>query len=107
MVQGRGPFGRETALDMPAPYDVAAWYYEGRAAIAQDAGILRRLIEAVGWTNDLWPSQWAQWYSVALGFRPDLVLELGRGRGNSTAVFTQAASASRSSASVTAATGRW
>src|SRR5262249_29991696 len=37
------------------------------------------------------PPQWAQWYSVALGFKPDLILELGRDRGNSTSLFTQAA----------------
>jgi hypothetical protein len=54
--------------------------------------VLRRLIEAVGWQNDLAPAQWAQWYSVALGFAPDLIIELGRGYGNSTALFAQAAS---------------
>jgi len=90
-----GPFaataGRDTTKDQRTRFDVAQWYYEGRDRVAADATILRRLIEAVDWTNDLWPSQWAQWYSVALGFRPDLILELGRGRGNSTALFCQAA----------------
>ena len=85
--------GRDVAKDQPQPYDVARWYYEHRHRIAADSGILRALISAVDWTNDLWPSQWAQWYSVALGFKPDLILELGRGRGNSTALFCQAAAA--------------
>ena len=53
--------------------------------------MLRQLIEAVDSICDLEPPQWAQWYSVALGFAPGLIVELGRGHGNSTAVFTQAA----------------
>jgi SAM-dependent methyltransferase len=87
---GSGPFGRRLDVTLTS-FDVGRWYYDSRLQIAQDAAILRQLIEAVAWTNDLWPSQWAQWYSVALGFKPDLILELGRGRGNSTAVFVQAA----------------
>ncbi len=85
-----GVTGRDAGGDRQPP-DIAAYYYEQRAAIAADAPLLRRLIAAVDWTNDLAPAQWAQWYSVALGFAPDLIVELGRGRGNSTALFTQAA----------------
>lgn len=84
--------GRDVTKDRP-PFDVAQAYYEQRKRIAADAPLLRELIAGVDWTNDLTPPQWAQWYSVALGFRPDLILELGRGRGNSTAVFCQAAAA--------------
>jgi len=83
--------GRDIANDAPERFDVARWYYEARRRVAVDAGVLRQLITAVDWTNDLWPSQWAQWYSVVLGFRPDLILELGRGKGNSTALFCHAA----------------
>jgi hypothetical protein len=83
--------GRDVTKDQPAPFDVARAYYEQRQRVAVDAPLLRQLIAAVDWTNDLTPPQWAQWYSVALGFQPDLILELGRGRGNSTAVFCQAA----------------
>jgi hypothetical protein len=101
MVNGRmsppEPFatvrGRDTTKDEPGRFDIARWYYDARSHVAADAAILRQLIAAVDWTNDLSPSQWAQWYSVALAFRPDLILELGRGRGNSTAVFCQAAAA--------------
>jgi len=82
--------GRDINLDQK-PFDVARCYYDQRAQVAQDAGILRQLMDAVDWANDLAPSQWAQWYSVALGFAPTLIVELGRGRGNSTALFTQAA----------------
>jgi hypothetical protein len=72
--------------------DIARAYYDQRSAIAGDAPVLRALIEAVAAPNDLSSTQWAQWYSVACAYKPDLILELGRGRGNSTAVFAQAAS---------------
>src|SRR5207245_8129591 len=75
----------------PGPFDIARFYYDQRFRIADDVPVLRQLIEAVNSTYDLAPPQWAQWYSVALGFAPDLIVELGRGHGNSTAVFTQAA----------------
>lgn len=82
--------GRDVTKDRPAPCDVASAYYEQRRRIAADAPLLRRLMAAVDCRNDLRPAQWAQWYGVALAFQPELVLELGRGRGNSTALFCQA-----------------
>ncbi len=72
--------------------DVARWYFDGREALASNGARLRQLIAAVNSPNELSSFQWAQWYAVALGFRPDLILELGRGRGNTTALFTEAAS---------------
>lgn len=91
----RKPFavitGRDSSKDQPPSFDVARSFYDERHRVAEDLGTLRQLIAAVDWTNDLTPPQWAQWYGVALGYRPDLVLELGRGRGNSTALFCQAA----------------
>jgi hypothetical protein len=96
MIASLKPFaeipGRDVAKDQPPSFDVARFYYEQRFRIADDLAALRRLIEAVNWPNDLAPPQWAQWYGVALGFKPDLILELGRGYGNSTALFAQAAS---------------
>jgi hypothetical protein len=83
--------GRDIAKDRPAPFDIARFYYDQRFRIADDAVRLRQLIAAVDCPGDLGSAQWAQWYSVALGFEPDLIVELGRGYGNSTAVFAQAA----------------
>jgi hypothetical protein len=54
--------------------------------------MLKALAAAINAEYDLTRAQWAQWYSVALGFRPDLIVELGRSKGNSTALFCQAAS---------------
>jgi hypothetical protein len=86
-----GVAGRDVSRDRPLTFDAARCYYEQRECVAAGASVLRQLIAAVDWTNDLTAPQWAQWYSVALGFQPDLILELGRGRGNSTALFCQAA----------------
>jgi hypothetical protein len=83
--------GRDASKDVPPPFDIARFYYEQRQAIAGDAVRLRQLIAAVDCPGDLGSAQWAQWYSVVLGFEPDLILELGRGYGNSTAMFAQAA----------------
>lgn len=83
--------GRDAARDRPCTFDVAQCYYDQRHLIAEDAPLLRELIAAVNGPGDLGPAQWAQWYSTAVGFEPDLIVELGRGRGNSTAVFAQAA----------------
>jgi len=83
--------GRAVEKDQPPDLDIARYYYEQRASIAEDADILNALIAAIDAEHDLAPPMWAQWYSVALGFRPDLILELGRAKGNSTAVFCQAA----------------
>lgn len=84
--------GRDTSSDPALPVDVAAAYYEQRNTVAEDRNLLLALIGAVGRESDLWPYQWAQWYSTTLSFKPDLVIELGRGNGNSTALFCQAAS---------------
>ena len=73
-------------------FDIAGYYYQQRHRIVEDAGILNALIDATRAGHDLTPNQWAQWYSVALGFQPDLIVELGRAKGNSTALFCQAAS---------------
>src|SRR3989442_2608248 len=83
--------GRDATKDRAAEFDIARFYYDQRVSLAEDAGMLNALIGATRAEYDLAPPQWAQWYSVALGFRPDLILELGRSKGNSTALFCQAA----------------
>jgi hypothetical protein len=82
--------GRDAAHDEPT-FDVARCFYDQRQALVADAPRLAALRDAVGWSGDLTFPQWLQWYALALGYQPDLILELGRGRGNSTALFTQAA----------------
>ena len=47
--------------------------------------------EAVGELTHLSSFQWAQLAAMALEYQPDLIIELGRGKGNSTCVFTEAA----------------
>ena len=92
----RRPFhqngGPDRTKDRAPEFDIARYYYEQRRTIAQDAAFLQTLMTAIDAAYDLTPAQWSQWYSVALGFRPDLIVELGRSKGNSTAVFCQAAS---------------
>jgi hypothetical protein len=51
---------------------------------------LIELRTAVGWPGDLSLAQWLHIYGITREFKPDLVLELGRGYGNSTTAFTQA-----------------
>ena len=69
----------------------ATAFYSQRNSIAEDADELRELSKLINWPNDLSLGQACHWYAVALEYKPDLILELGRGMGNSTAIFTQAA----------------
>ena len=68
-----------------------------KALLAQRSFLLEtkdewlRLAEAVGRPTDLAPFQWGQLAAFALEFKPDLILELGRGVGNSTALFLEVA----------------
>jgi hypothetical protein len=84
--------GRDVTKDRSPGFDIGGAYYEQRNAIAEDAAVLNALIAAINSQNDLSPVQWAQWYSVVLSFAPELIVELGRAKGNSTALFCQAAS---------------
>jgi hypothetical protein len=61
-----------------------------RFELARSKEELQILYEAVDRPVDLPFSQWLQLYAMTLDFAPDLVIELGRGRGNSTCVFTTA-----------------
>jgi len=70
---------------------LAQAYWNQREALAAARERLLALATAIDWPNDLLPYQWGQLYAMALEFKPDLVLELGRGYGNSTCVFTEAA----------------
>ncbi|MBC7812398.1 MAG: hypothetical protein H7175_14675 [Burkholderiales bacterium] len=67
----------------------ALWNQRHNTAPLRDR--LDVLSQAVNWANDLTLYQWTQLFSFTLEFRPTLILELGRGYGNSTAVYTEAA----------------
>lgn len=66
-------------------------FWTQRAALADASKRLHDLIRAVGRPGDLTAHQWATLFSFSLDFKPDLILELGRGYGNSTCVFTEVA----------------
>jgi len=65
-------------------------YWRQRAALQERLDRLRALRHAVGSGHDLTPPQWAQLVALVLDYAPDLVIEIGRGRGNSSCVFTEA-----------------
>lgn len=50
---------------------------------------IENLIQSVGRNGDLYPSQWIQLITFIYEFRPDFILELGRGYGNSTCAFNE------------------
>ena len=52
---------------------------------------LIKLAKEIDWINDLSLAQYAQLFITATEFNPDLIIEVGRGFGNSTAVLTEAA----------------
>jgi len=66
-------------------------YWNHRHALAEFRPRAEELQQAVDRVGDLSPCQWAQLFVMALEFKPGLILELGRGIGNSTCVFTEAA----------------
>ena len=51
------------------------------------------LREVVDWPGDLFLEQWLRLYDRAVSAEPDLLIEIGRGYGNSTVVLTDAAHA--------------
>jgi hypothetical protein len=71
--------------------DLAAAVFEQRDALAAAQPRLGELRQRVGRPVDMAPLDWSLFYALALAFQPDRIVELGRGFGNSTAVFTQAA----------------
>src|SRR5579871_2364551 len=69
----------------------AAAYWNQRHTLAASRDRILALRDAVDHGCDLHPHQWAQLMATALEFAPDLIIELGRGKGNSTAAFSEAA----------------
>ena len=77
--------------EMSRLYSPAKAYWNQREKIVLSRDRLLKLSQAVGRPGDLSPSQWAQIMVFAMEFKPDIILELGRGYGNSTCVFTEVA----------------
>jgi hypothetical protein len=66
-------------------------YWNQREKLASLSTRILELSTAIDQQSDMLPYQWAQLIATVLEFRPQVIIELGRGRGNSTAAFTQAA----------------
>jgi hypothetical protein len=60
-----------------------------REAVEERFALMHRLVDSP--PLDLPIENWTELYDLTLAFRPDVILELGRGWGNSTCVFTEAA----------------
>jgi FkbM family methyltransferase len=67
---------------------VACWNQRHVIATLRDRILM--LSRAVDRPTDLLPFQFAQLMSAAMDYHPDVIIELGRGRGNSTCAFTEA-----------------
>lgn len=76
-------------MTMPATPARACW--NQRHALQAAGPRLQALQKGVNSPGDLSSFQWGQLFSFAMEFAPNLILELGRGYGNSTCVFTEAA----------------
>ena len=72
-------------------FDLAGALHERRSDLVEAAPGLVRLRDAVASPANLRLGTWFQLFGSTLSYRPSLVLELGRGLGNSTTVFTAAA----------------
>lgn len=79
-------------------FDPGTHYYSFRQRLADRKDFIQALGVAVGDTSSLNLYQWAQLMCAFWGFKPDVVLELGRGWGNSTCAFLEAIHASGSKA---------
>lgn len=68
-------------------------YWEERSLLAEHADRLRALATAVDDPTSLNRPQWGQLFSIVAAFKPRLIIEIGRGFGNSTCAFAEAAAA--------------
>jgi hypothetical protein len=71
--------------------ELAAALWNQRHRILEAKDRLVQLRAAVNWQGDLDLATWVQLYAFCLEFNPDLIIELGRGYGNSTCIFTETA----------------
>jgi FkbM family methyltransferase len=66
-------------------------FWRQREMLRNSKQRIKDLSAAIGRPSDFSLVQWAQIAAFTQEFRPDLILELGRGEGNSTACFTEVA----------------
>ena len=83
--------GSKPSLTALSPLTPGQALWNQREAIADLKDRFKVLSTAVGRTTDLNLYQWAEFAAFALEFRPDLIVELGRGLGNSTCCFIEVA----------------
>jgi hypothetical protein len=72
-------------------FSPAKAYWNQRKVLSSMRDRINALSDAVDHKTDLFPFQLAQLMSSALEFQPELIIELGRGKGNSTCGFTEVA----------------
>ena len=72
-------------------FDAGQALWNQRQHVYQNRARLQKLAKAVNWISDSSLAQYAQLFTTALQFEPSLIIEVGRGRGNSTAVLTEVA----------------
>lgn len=65
--------------------------WKNRYEVSQKRFRLEKLAKVIGWLSDSSLPQYAQLLAITLEFKPSIIIDLGRGYGNSTAVFTEAA----------------
>jgi hypothetical protein len=75
----------------PTMITPAQAYWNQRHALAKSRDRVEMAAQSINRFSDLSLFQWAQLMAMALEFHPDLILELGRLKGNSTCAFTEAA----------------
>ena len=71
-------------------FNPASAYWNQRVTLADSRDRILSLRSAVDQPLDLLPYQWAQIIAAALEYEPDMILQLGRGKGNATCAFTEA-----------------
>ena len=89
-VPGPPPHAR-AVLEGTCVIDCGTALWHQRENIARNVKRIQSLSSLVSAPSDLNTGQWTQLYAMALEFRPDLIVDLGRGYGNSACLFTEAA----------------
>jgi len=82
---------RAGSSEVEGVIDCGTALWSQRETIAGSRERIEYLSSLVDAPSDLTVGQWTQLYAMTLDFTPDLIVDLGRGHGNSTCLFTEAA----------------